>query len=779
MNNALQIAPLSQRLAQELNIRPAQIEAVMSLLAEGATVPFIARYRKERTGGLDDTQLRTLAERLEYGQDLDKRREAIAASLQAQGVNEAGLWRALSQATTKQELEDLYLPYRPKRQSKAQKALAAGLGAVAERLWQGQAPSSQWLANYINAELGYDSVDAVLAGAEAIIHEQITEQAKVLGPLREWLQRQGWLHARVKRGQASEDSKFRDYFDHGEPLAKVASHRLLAMLRGEREGVLVLTIQAGKEQSWQGQALELLRKSLQQLGWWPARSSAWLEQSCVSCWQERLLPGLGKEVLALKREQAEQDALQVFALNLRDLLLAAPAGGKVVLGLDPGLRTGVKVALVDHTGRVLATQTIYPHAPQKRWDEALAQLQRLCRQQPVELIAVGNGTASRETEALARELAAKLQPQPQVVMVSEAGASVYSASALAAQELAELDVSLRGAVSIARRLQDPLAELVKIDPKAIGVGQYQHDVNQSRLATSLDAVVEDCVNAVGVELNTASPALLARVAGLSPALAEAIVAYRDEQGAFSTRQQLLKVPRLGPKTFQQAAGFLRIREGVEPLDASAVHPEAYAVVAKMAARVKVPVRSLIGNDALLQELRLSEFVEGDIGEYTLKDIVAELRKPGRDPRPEFVSLAFDERVQSLDDLEVGMQLAGVVTNVTDFGAFVDIGVHQDGLVHISQLCERFVSHPREVVQSGQHVQVRVLEVDKARKRISLTMKAEEAAPNRQAATAGQPSKGQSNQGRSHAAVTANTTASTAVESALAQALRGAGMKKSR
>ncbi|MDH2432275.1 Tex family protein [Pokkaliibacter sp. MBI-7] len=725
VNKALQVAPLSQRLAAQLKIQSWQVEAVMTLLDEGATVPFIARYRKERTGALDDAQLRDLNDQLSYGRELDKRRESIFASLQEQGVLNDQLLRALTQADSKQALEDLYLPFKPRRQTKGQKAIEAGLQPLAEALLQPQARPLQLAAGYISSDKGIENAEQALEGAEAILQERFTEQPQVLGTLRPWLARSAWLAVRAKRGQAKDDSKYRDYFAHQESLSRAPSHRMLAILRGEREGVLHIDLQDGQESNGRAEASALLLRSLQQAGQIGSQLNSWLQEVLQRTWSDRLLPSLGKDVLQEVRERAEQDAVAVFALNLRDLLMAAPAGGRATLGLDPGLRTGVKVALISATGQVAATTTIYPHVPQQRWQESLTTLASLCQQGKVELIAVGNGTASRETEQLARELAALLPSKPQVVMVSEAGASVYSASALASQELPELDVSLRGAVSIARRLQDPLAELVKIEPKAIGVGQYQHDVNQTRMAVSLDAVVEDCVNAVGVDLNTASPALLARVAGLNSGLAEAIVGYRNQHGPFQQRQELLKVPRLGPKTFQQAAGFLRIRNGKQPLDASAVHPESYAVVEQMARSLGCKVEQLLGQSDKVQQLDLRQFVSADVGDFTLRDIQQELLKPGRDPRPTFATARFDERVQQISDLQPDMQLEGVVTNVTDFGAFVDIGVHQDGLVHISQLCDRFIKHPREVVQSGQIVQVRVLEVDAPRKRISLSMKSPE------------------------------------------------------
>ncbi|MFP8967651.1 Tex family protein [Pokkaliibacter sp. CJK22405] len=723
----LQATPLAQRLATSLAIKPWQVEAVISLMDEGATVPFIARYRKEKTGALDDAVLRDLAQALDYQRDLDKRRDSILGSLKEQGITTPSLLKGILDAESKQVLEDLYLPYRPKRQTKGSKAREAGLEPLADQLVRDSSSAPEKLAvTFVSAEKGINSAAEALEGARAILLERFSEAPTVLASLRQWLSQNAWLAVRAKRGKADPQSKFRDYFDYRERLSRAAGHRLLAIFRGEREGVLNIDIEAGEQQNREADALALLQQGLRQDQLIGNQLSVWLRETVQATWAEKLLPGLGKDALNQAKDQAELEAIKVFALNLRDVLLAAPAGGKVTLGLDPGIRTGIKLALVDATGRVVTTDTLYAHAPRNEWDRSLATIVKLCQQHQVELIAVGNGTASRETEQLAREAVAKLANDsakaPQVVMVSEAGASVYSASALASAELPALDVSLRGAVSIARRLQDPLAELVKIEPKAIGVGQYQHDVAQTQLAQSLAAVVEDCVNAVGVDLNTASSALLAHVSGLNTALAEAIVLHRDQQGPFERRKDLLAVPRLGPKTFQQAAGFLRIREGKEPLDASAVHPESYDIVKQMAKSLGARVEQLLGAPERVGQLNLSAFASDAVGEYTLKDICEELLKPGRDPRPAFKTAQFAEGVNAISDLAEGMQLEGVVTNVTDFGAFVDIGVHQDGLVHISQLADVFVKHPRDVVQSGQLVKVQVMEVDVARKRISLSMR---------------------------------------------------------
>jgi len=709
---------ITQQLATELGARPNQIEATIALMDGGATVPFIARYRKEITGGLDDTQLRTLHQRLAYLRDMEQRRQSILEQLKGQGNLTPELEYALHEADNKARLEDLYLPFKPKRRNKAQEAREAGLQPLADKLLQSGSDPQKLAPAYLNPDAGINDPETALEGARLILLEQLTESADLIGQLRTLLWKQGELQVRAARGKADPDSKFRDYFEYSEAIAKIPSHRALAILRGHQEGVLKYALQL-PDNTRQNPA-ELIADH------WRLRfasSSAWLQTTLQLCWDKKLRPQLETDLIRQLQEQASDAAISVFGRNLRDLLLAPPAGARATLGLDPGLRTGVKVAVVDPTGKLLECATIYPHVPHKRWRESLDTLSTLCRRHKVSLIAVGNGTASRETEQLAKELAAHEKDlQMQTLLVSEAGASVYSASALAAEEFPELDVSLRSGISIARRLQDPLPELVKIDPRSIGVGQYQHDVDQTALAQSLDSVVEDCVNHVGVDLNTASRELLARVAGLNRTTAENIVQYREQQGRFEDRQQLLKVPRLGPKAFEQCAGFLRIRDGRNPLDNSAVHPESYALVRRIAQQLDCKPDQLLGNAERLSKVDVEALITPDCGRYTIIDVLRELEKPGRDPRPAFRSVNFDDQVQTLNDLQPGMQLEGVVTNVTNFGAFVDIGVHQDGLVHISQLADRFVSDPHEVVKSGAIVQVRVVEVDVARRRIALSMK---------------------------------------------------------
>ena len=714
---------LSQTIATELAVRPAQVEAAVRLLDEGATVPFIARYRKEVTGGLDDTQLRTLEERLGYLRELEDRRAAVLASIGEQGRLTDALRADILAADTKTRLEDLYLPYKPKRRTKAQIAREAGLAPLAETLLADpqQAPEAL-AAGFVAPDRGVADVKAALDGARQILMETFAEDAELLGRLRERLWSEGVLASRLVDGRQDEGAKFSDYFDFAEPLHKVPSHRALALLRGRNEGVLTLGLDlpVAEGQPHPAEAMIAARFGVRALG---RPADAWLTESVRWAWKIKLSSALDTELKNRLREAAETEAIRVFATNLKDLLLAAPAGPRAVLGLDPGLRTGCKVAVVDATGKLLATETIYPHVPHQRWDEALAKLAVLCRTHAVALVAIGNGTASRETDRLVAEL---IRREPGLglgkIVVSEAGASVYSASELAALEFPGLDVSLRGAVSIARRLQDPLAELVKIEPKAIGVGQYQHDVNQTQLARSLDAVVEDCVNAVGVDVNTASVPLLTRVSGLNATLARNIVAWRDANGAFRNRAQLLKVPRLGDKTFEQAAGFLRIAHGDNPLDRSAVHPEAYPVVERILKRAGRDIGGVLGDTGFLRGLRPEQYTDGRFGVPTVRDIIAELEKPGRDPRPEFRTAAFREGVEDLKDLEADMVLEGVVTNVTNFGAFVDIGVHQDGLVHVSCLSEKFVKDPHQVVRAGDVVRVKVLEVDVKRRRIALTMR---------------------------------------------------------
>ncbi|MBV8658848.1 MAG: RNA-binding transcriptional accessory protein [Burkholderiales bacterium] len=734
------------RIAQEINARPAQIAAAVALLDEGATVPFIARYRKEVTGGLDDTQLRNLEERLRYLRELEDRRVAVIESVREQGKLTPELEAEFLTADNKQRLEDLYLPYKQKRRTRAQIAREAGLGPLAEMLLAEPTrnPEAE-AAGYVSEEKGVPDIKAALDGARHILIEQYAEDATLIGDLRELM----WSRAEIvatlaDEGKREAGAKFADYFDHREPLAKTPAHRVLALLRGRNEGVLSLTLVLPEDADLapgRASSCELRianRFNVRDNG---RAADRWLLDGVRLAWRAKIFLSLEVELLNRLREGAEADSIKVFGTNLKDLLLAAPAGPRATMGLDPGLRTGVKVAVVDKTGKLVDTATIYPHAPRNDWDGSLAQLARLAAKHKVELIAIGNGTASRETDKLAIDLIKLCAEQPmQKIVVSEAGASVYSASELAAKEFPDLDVSLRGAVSIARRLQDPLAELVKIDPKAIGVGQYQHDLNQTELARTLDAVVEDCVNAVGVDVNTASVALLTRVSGLSTTLAGNIVAHRDAHGAFKNRTALRDVPRLGDKTFEQAAGFLRVMNGDNPLDASSVHPEAYPVVEKMLAKVQRNAKALIGDTAALRQIDAKDYIDERFGLPTIRDILTELEKPGRDPRPEFKTASFQEGVEDIKDLVPGMILEGVVTNVANFGAFVDIGVHQDGLVHISALSTKFVKDPREVVKAGDVVKVKVLEVDVKRARIALTMRMDDQ-PGQSARPAGGPPSG--------------------------------------
>ncbi len=716
-------------LAHELAAREPQIEAAVALLDGGATVPFVARYRKEATGGLDDTQLRLLEERLSYLRELEERRGVILSSIREQGQLSAELETALLAADSKTRLEDLYLPYKPKRRTKAQIAREAGLAPLAQGLRDDPTQTPEAVAaSFVNAERGVPDVKAALDGARQILMEEFAENAELLASLREYLWENAVLCSQMVEGKAEEGAKFRDYFDYREALQKIPSHRALALFRGRNEGVLQLSLEIGDPAAPgpdPGERRVAAQFGIRDEG---RPADAWLRETVRWTWRVKLLPHLDTELKQRLREAAEEEAIRVFASNLRDLLLAAPAGARPTLGLDPGLRTGVKVAVVDATGKLVDTATIYPHVPRNQWDASLHVLAELCRSHKVELISIGNGTASRETDRLATEL---MQRHPELrlqkLVVSEAGASVYSASELAAREFPDVDVSLRGAVSIARRLQDPLAELVKIEPKAIGVGQYQHDVGQTRLARMLDAVVEDCVNAVGVDVNTASAPLLARVAGLNTTLARNIVEFRDTNGPFRRREQLRKIARLGDKTFEQAAGFLRIPNGDNPLDRSAVHPEAYPVVERILAASGRGLHEVLGNAAFLKALEPARFIDERFGLPTVQDILAELEKPGRDPRPEFKTAAFKEGVEKLTDLQPGMVLEGVVTNVANFGAFVDVGVHQDGLVHISALADRFVKDPRDVVKAGQVVKVKVLEVDLRRQRIALTLRLSEPA----------------------------------------------------
>ncbi|MFJ6572790.1 Tex family protein [Streptomyces sp. NPDC091292] len=719
------VGSIEGRIAEQLGVRERQVKAAVELLDGGSTVPFIARYRKEATEMLDDAQLRTLEERLRYLRELEERRTAVLESVREQGKLTEELEASIRAADTKARLEDIYLPFKPKRRTKAQIAREAGLEPLADGLLGD--PSVEPFAAaaaFVDADKGVADPQAALDGARAILTERFSEDADLIGELRERMWGRGRLAAKVKDGKEEAGAKFADYFEFTEPFTELPSHRILAMLRGEKEDVLDLTLEPEEPSDTPGpssyEGMIAHRFGVTDRG---RPADKWLADTVRWSWRTRILVHLGIDLRLRLRTAAEDEAVQVFATNLRDLLLAAPAGTRSTLGLDPGFRTGVKVAVVDATGKVVATDVIYPHVPQNKWDEALAKLARLAKEHTVELIAIGNGTASRETDKLAGELIAG-HPELQLtkVMVSEAGASVYSASAFASQELPGMDVSLRGAVSIARRLQDPLAELVKIDPKSIGVGQYQHDLSEVKLSRSLDAVVEDCVNGVGVDVNTASAPLLARVSGIGSGLAENIVAHRDENGPFRSRTALKGVPRLGPKAYEQCAGFLRIRGGDDPLDASSVHPEAYPVVRRMVKTVGSEVASLIGNTGALRSLRPADFVDDTFGLPTVSDILKELEKPGRDPRPAFKTATFKEGVEKLSDLVPGMVLEGVVTNVAAFGAFIDVGVHQDGLVHVSAMSRTFVKDPRDVVKSGDIVKVKVLDVDIPRKRVSLTLR---------------------------------------------------------
>ena len=724
----MSLPPIEQRIAQELNAKESQITAAIGLLDEGATVPFIARYRKEVTGGLDDSQLRLLEERLGYLRELEERRVTVVKSIEEQGKMTEALKTSIMNADTKTRLEDLYLPYKPKRRTKAQIAKEAGLEPLADVLFEDPAldPETE-AAKFLNPDADINDTTAALDGARQILMERFAEDAELVGELRDYSWDNGLLRSKVIDGKENEAAKFSDYFDKAEPIQAVPSHRALAMFRGRSEGFLNLALELpGDEEAAAnrtpsiGESMIARRFGIQNEG---RPSDKWLQDTIRWTWRVKLAMHIDMELKKRLREQAELEAIKVFASNLKDLLLAAPAGPRATLGLDPGLRTGVKVAVVDNTGKLVDTATIYPHAPKNQWDQSIHILAELCKKHSVDLVSIGNGTASRETDKLTGDLI-KLHKELKLtkIMVSEAGASVYSASELAAREFPNLDVSLRGAVSIARRLQDPLAELVKIEPKAIGVGQYQHDVNQSQLAKSLEAVIEDCVNAVGVDVNTASAALLTQIAGLNTTLAQNIVDYRDLNGAFKDRKELLNVTRLGPKAFEQAAGFLRIMNGDNPLDASAVHPEAYPIVQRIAESGSKDVRALIGDSGYLKKLDPKQFTDEQFGEPTVRDILSELDKPGRDPRPEFSTATFKDGIEKVSDLKEDMLLEGVVTNVTNFGAFVDVGVHQDGLVHISELADKFVSDPREVVKAGDVVKVRVLDVDLKRKRVALSMK---------------------------------------------------------
>ncbi len=718
---------IAQRIADELNVNLKQVEAAIGLLDEGATVPFIARYRKEVTGGLDDTQLRSLDERLIYLRELDERRVTVLKSIEEQGQLTPELKRAIMDAESKTRLEDLYLPYKQKRRTKAQIAREAGLEPLAHALLEDPTLSPEAEAEkYIDKEKEVADAAAALDGAKQILMEEFAEHAELVGKLRDYLWEHGVLASRVVEGKENEGAKFSDYFDFSETIKTIPSHRALALFRGRKEGILNMELSLPEDAELKiGEpgAAERMIAATMAIRDEGRPADRWLREVVRWAWKVKIFTHLDTDLKSRLREAAEEEAIKVFAQNLHDLLLAAPAGPRATIGLDPGLRTGVKVAVVDATGKLVDTGTIYPHAPKNQWDQSIAVLAALAAKHNVELVSIGNGTASRETDKLAADLM-KRHPELKLnkIMVSEAGASVYSASEFAAREFPDLDVSIRGAVSIARRLQDPLAELVKIEPKSIGVGQYQHDVSQTKLARQLDAVVEDCVNAVGVDINTASAPLLTRVAGLTPTLAANMVAFRDENGAFKNRKEIMKVSRLGEKAFEQCAGFLRIMNGDNPLDASSVHPEAYPVVERILEKSGRAMGNLIGDSKFLGTLAANDFTDEKFGEPTVKDIIRELDKPGRDPRPEFKTAEFKEGVEELKDLVDGMILEGVVTNVTNFGAFVDIGVHQDGLVHISAMSEKFVKDPREVVKAGDVVKVKVMEVDVPRKRIGLSMR---------------------------------------------------------
>src|SRR5262245_3158290 len=766
------MASIEARIAEELKVKEQQVEAAVELLDGGATVPFIARYRKEATGSLDDAQLRALEERLRYLRELEDRRKVILESVRAQGKLDSTLEAAIMAADSKGRLEDIYLPYKPKRRTKAEIAKEAGLEPLADLLLKEPQNAPAVIAEaFVSADKNVVDAAAALEGARAILTERFAENADLIGSLREELWTGGRLKSAVREGKHEVGAKFSDYFDFSEGFGRMPSHRVLALFRGEREEMLSLTVDprdSATQAAVSGYEARIMRAyGISDQG---RPGDKWLIETVRWAWRTKILVNLSIDLRLRLWTAAEEEAVRVFASNLRDLLLATPAGARATLGLDPGFRTGVKVAVVDATGKVVATSTIYPHEPQRRWAEALAILAKLVREHKVELIAIGNGTASRETDKLAAELVKGLaDPKLHKVVVSEAGASVYSASAYASEELPDLDVTLRGAVSIARRLQDPLAELVKIDPKSIGVGQYQHDLSESKLSRTLGAVVEDCVNGVGVDVNTASVPLLARVSGVGPSLAQSIVEHRDGNGPFKSRKALKQVPRLGPKAFELCAGFLRISGGDDPLDASAVHPESYPVVRRIIEATKSDIKALIGNAPVLRALSPKSFVDDRFGLPTVTDILRELEKPGRDPRPAFKTAEFKEGVETLDDLKPGMVLEGVVTNVAAFGAFVDVGVHQDGLVHVSAMSKSFVKDPRSVVKPGDIVRVKVLDVDKPRKRISLSLRLDDEAGSQPARAAG-AERGASKRG--HAS--AQTSKASSSGGAMADALRRAG-----
>jgi uncharacterized protein len=772
----LGVADIFGKIAQELGVREQQVESTVKLLDGGATVPFIARYRKEVTGGLDDAQLRTLEERLTYLRELEVRRAAILDSIREQGKLDAALEASILDADSKARLEDIYLPFKPKRRTKAEIAKEAGLAPLAELLLTKPETNPKAAAkDFVNAEKGVADAAAALEGARAILVDRFAEDADLIGQLREAMWSNGRMISKARRGKRTEGEKFRDYFEFSQPLSKLPSHRILAMFRGEKEEVLDLEIQPDAEPVATGETSAYERKIMQRFGISDQGRAAdkWLAETVRWAWRTKIQVHLNIDLRMRLWNDAETEAVRVFASNLRDLLLAAPAGARVTMGLDPGYRSGVKVAVVDATGKVVDTTTVYPHEPQRQWDEALATLGRLAVKYKVDLIAIGNGTASRETDKLAGDLLKMLPDQKMSrIVVSEAGASVYSASAFASEELPGLDVTLRGAVSIARRLQDPLAELVKIEPKAIGVGQYQHDLGEARLARSLDAVVEDCVNAVGVEVNTASAPLLARVSGIGAGLAQSIVQHRDENGPFKSRDQLKEVPRLGPKAFEQCAGFLRIHGGSDPLDASGVHPESYPVVRRILQATKSDIKALIGNAEIIRQLKPQSFVDETFGLPTVTDILRELEKPGRDPRPAFKTAALKEGVETIKDLKRGMILEGTVTNVAAFGAFVDIGVHQDGLVHVSAMSKTFIKDPREVVKPGDIVKVKVIDVEVARKRIALSLRLDDE-------IAGKAKPKSADSAKSGAPQAARKPAPASSGGALAEALRRASEKNGR
>jgi uncharacterized protein len=771
----LAVISIQARISAELGVKEQQVQAAVELLDSGATVPFIARYRKEVTGSLDDAQLRTLEERLGYLRELDDRRKVILDSMREQGKLDDKLEAAIMAAESKSRLEDIYLPYKPKRRTKAEIAKEAGLEPLADLLlMQPQNEPAASAAAFVSADKNVADAAAALDGARAILVERFAENADLIGALREELWANGRIKSAVRDGKQEAGAKFKDYFEFSEPLNKMPSHRVLALCRGEREDILDLTVEPDDPATRPAiSAYELRIMRAYGIADRGRPGDKWLVDAARWAWRTKIFVMLSIDLRVRLRGAAEEEAVRVFASNLRDLLLAAPAGPRPTLGLDPGYRTGVKVAVVDATGKVVATSTIFPHEPQQRWDEALAVLWKLVREHKVELIAIGNGTASRETDKLAIELVKKAADlKLHKVVVSEAGASVYSASAYASEELPDLDVTLRGAVSIARRLQDPLAELVKIDPKSIGVGQYQHDLSESKLSRSLGAVVEDCVNGVGVDLNTASPPLLARVSGIGSGLAQSIVSYRDAHGSFRSRKALMDVPRLGPKAFEQCAGFLRISGGDDPLDASAVHPESYPVVRRIMQTTKSDIRGLIGNAPVLRALKPQAFADDKFGLPTVTDILRELEKPGRDPRPAFKTAEFKDGVETLSDLRPGMVLEGAVTNVAAFGAFVDIGVHQDGLVHVSAMSKTFVKDPRSVVKPGDIVRVKVLEVDQPRKRISLSLRLDDeigSQPSRSSGTERIAAKRDIAKGSSRSANTSG--------GALADAFQRAGLRR--